>query len=508
MLKALLKHEILNLLKSKRVYTTVLMFLLLFLSVFVVRVMDYQKQLNQYIDDVRLNESSIQNAQNYSHLNPRAIQQPIIFSIYNEGFKIPRVLNIRHIEPVIESENLNEEENMYFIDNTQLDITFLITFFLSLFILLIAYDSINGEKSIGTLRVMMTYPIKRQSFILKKMLGIFIFVAFIFSLPYFLSLISLILIYANLITINFLLSAFFYWFLVMLFILFFSLLGILISCCTTSPNRSLVFSLLIWILLSIILPISWDYIIQPRVYNDSIKSLNRIYTEKYSHRYDAMYSENPHEGGQFFNYMGGGGYYDTTILADKATMERRDLYRRHVYDSGWALTSDVEQARDELLRKRINIENTRNWIFFYNPIVLFNNLSMKITGNSREDYMLFMHSARELRNELVNIGVTEGWLFDYRFNALVEEEYNYIVIEDLYVEFNEDLDALYDYIGDILINAKKYEIQIPVFRRYEQPIYTFGEIFNRILLYLVLFVVSILVLWVMTWYKFLHYDVR
>ena len=507
MIIPLLKHEILNLLKSKRIYSTVIMFLLLYVSIFVVRTIDYQKQLNQYIDDVRLNEDGIQSATNFSYLNPRAIQQPIIFSIFNEGHKIARVLNIRYYEPITTPMSLNEEENMFFIENSQLDITFLVTFFLSLFILLISYDSINGEKRVGTLRIIMTYPLKRQYFILKKTLGVFIFVAFTFTLPYLLSLVSLMVIYANLLTVNLFLSAFFYWFLVMMFILFFSLLGIFISCCTTNPNRSLVYSLLIWIMFSIVLPISWDYILSPKLYNDKINQLWKIHQDKWRIYSSSMWSENPYWSGNYFQYSGEG-FYNSIVFADVETHATRLQLQKFIYENTYPHTSDVEQSRDDFERLRINIENTRNWIFFYNPIVLFQNLSMKITGNSRDDYIKFMHSTRELRNEIVNLGITEGWLLDYRFNAIYEEEYQTIDFEDLIIEFDYDYDKLSDYIEDFTNNAKKYEIQLPVFRRYEQPVYTFGEIFNRIWVYLALFVSSILVLWVMTWAKFMKYDVR
>ena len=507
MLKTLLKHEILNLLKSKRVYTTVVMFLLLFVSIFVVRIIDYQKQLNQYIDDVRQNEEDMQKADNYSFLNPRAIQQPIIFSIYNEGFRITRVLDIQYYEPINYSSSLNEEDNRFYIENTQLDITFLIAFFLPLFILLISYDSINGEKRVGTLRIMMTYPLKRQSFILKKMLGVFLFVAFTFTLPYLLSLVSLMFIYANLLTVNFFLSAFFYWFLVMLFILFFSLLGIFISCCTTNPNRSLVYSLLIWILLSIVLPISWDYIFSPKLYNDQINQLNRILDDKVYEQYRIEWLVNPYQGGNFIQFSGEG-FYNSWVFAFKDTMERRDLLLQYMYENSYPLTFEIEQARDEVLRKFISIENVRNWVFFYNPIVLFNNLSMKITGNSRDDYLKFLHSAREIRNELVNIGINEGWLFDYRFNGYILPEYNIFEWDDLVEQFAGDYESLGEYVYEIIEKATRYKMEMPVFRRYEQPVYSFGEIFNRIFQYIVVFVVSILVLWVMTWVRFLGYDVR
>ncbi|MCL2063568.1 MAG: ABC transporter permease [Candidatus Cloacimonetes bacterium] len=506
MLKSLLEHELNNLLKSKRIYTTVIMFLLLFVSIFVVRVIDYQKQVNQYIDDVLQNEEGLRSAENYSFINPRAIQQPIVFSIYNDGFKIPRVLNIQYYEPIIYAESLNEEDNIFFIDNNQLDITFLITFFLSLFILLISYDSVNGEKRVGTLRILMTYPLKRQTFILKKMFGVFFFVAITFTIPYVISFVSIIYMFVNILSINFLLSAFFYWLLTMLFILFFSLLGIFISCCSTNPNRSLVYSLLVWILFRIVLPISWDYIIYPRLYDEQVLHLRTIQGDKQYEKTRVEFDVNPHWSGNFIQYSGEG-FYNSWVFAFKETMDGRDQLLRYMYDEVYPLTFEVEQARDDVIRYLINTENVKNWVFFFNPIVLFNNLSMKITGNSRGDYLRFLHSARELRNELVSLGIEEGWLLDYRFNAYVPEKYNVLDYDVLYEQVEGDYERMGEFVHEF-IGDDRYEMRLPVFRRYEQPIYSFGEIFERIFVYLVLFVVSIVVLWVMTWRKFLKYDVR
>ena len=109
MLNILLKHELLNLLKSKRVYWTIVLFLILFASVFSVRLMDYQKQINQYIADVRMNDEQMQEARNFSFLNPRAIRQPIIFSIYNTGHRSSRVVSIQYFEPITQTISLNEE---------------------------------------------------------------------------------------------------------------------------------------------------------------------------------------------------------------------------------------------------------------------------------------------------------------------------------------------------------------------------------------------------------------
>ena len=518
MITTLLKHELQNLLKSKRIYLTVLLFLLLFISVFIVRTIDYQKQINQYIEDVRITDSDLHNAINYSFLNPRAIQEPIMFSIFNEGFNYPRVVDIQFYTPITVTFQLNEENNLLYIENKQLDITFLITFFLSLFILLIAYDSINGEKQLGTLRVLMTYPIKRQTFILKKMLGIFIFVAFVFTLPYIIALISLMVIYASLLTINFFLCAFFYWFLVILFILFFSLLGIFISSCTKDPNRALVYSLLVWILFSIVLPISWEYILSPKLYNDKLNILQQNYRDKYLQTYKIQHDDVPEDADihNVGHILWNGDFYDNTVWGLHYTYDTHYRYQRYMYEVYFPASREAELSIDEIYRKQINIENTKNWIFFFNPIVIFNNLSMKITGNSRNDHLRFLHDSREVRDDLISLGSTEGWLFDYRFFALYKEEHD---LNPLWIsmveEFNDDYDLFWDnwdYVWARIVEFREqgefYEMEIPHFRKYQQPHFTIAMIIPRIYSGMLMLVGSILVLWVLTWNRFMKYDVR
>ena len=56
--------------------------------------------------------------------------------------------------------------------------------------------------------------------------------------------------------------------------------------------------------------------------------------------------------------------------------------------------------------------------------------------------------------------------------------------------------------------ATPYGFEMPFVRRYEQPNPSFGVVFLRIAGVLGIFVVSIMGMWICTWYKFLGYDVR
>ena len=507
-LKYFLEHELINMLKSKRIFLTVIMFLILFASIFIVRVVNYQKQINEYLSEVMLAEDAMKNLPNYSHINPKAINRPLVFSIYNQGFQFNRVISILFFEAIENSESINEGVNLVYFGKNNIDITFLITFFLSLFILLISYDSVNGEKKTGTLRLLMTYPIKRQSFILKKMLGVFIFVSFTFTFPFALSLFILLFMYGSLLTGSFFLSAFFYWFLVLLFIFFFCMLGIFLSVCTTSPDRSLVFSLLTWMLLSIILPICWENIISRKLYANQLNHLKRTVIDR------RLIAEEIHSNfewdGNIVHITGNSRNTNKVELFSFTRMYQMHYrLQRYLYDFMSPAIFDVETAADNIQRKLINIENTKNRIFFFNPIVLFQNMSNLIAGNSRSDYLSFLSDGRSIRNDLTGTGVKEGWLFDYRYFAMYDDE-NLMWDEDVFWHkyMTIDIEELSQELSMLLENAKKFSFDLPAIRRYEQPNLSFGEIFNKIIEVLALLIASILALLIITWYKFMRYDVR
>jgi ABC-type transport system involved in multi-copper enzyme maturation permease subunit len=510
LLKIFLKHEILNLLKSQRIFTTVIIFMVLFASIFIVRVIDYQKQMNQYYADVMEADELIRNAPNYSHLTPQIIHKPLLFSIYNQGYTFGRVVNVEFFNPITSSEIKNESRNRSYRINQQIDITFLVTFFLSLFILLISYDTVNGEKSTGTLRLLLTFPIKRQSFVLKKILGVFIFVAIVFTIPYFLSLLTLALITSQL-TNSFFLSALFYWFFVLLFIFFFCLLGTLLSCLSINPSKSLVYSLLLWIMICIILPVGWNQMVSPKIFDDSLNQYWQIYTDHYGTANEILYNPPDEANLSLVSNVSqtGDWFYRCNVWGFTETHEQRSRFYRYAYDKYYPASLELEQALDNYHHKRINIENIRNIVFFFNPIVLFNDIGRKISGNSRADYIKFLHDSREIRNDLVSLGAREGWLFGYGFTAMYEEKDILGSVDEWMPKFmNGNPEEVYAEVMGLMAVATPYTFEKPFIRSYQQPNPSFNEIFSKLVSVLTIFVVSILALWVLTWVKFMKYDVR
>src|SRR5690606_23514469 len=55
-----------------------------------------------------------------------------------------------------------------------MDLEFLFSVVLSLFAVLFAYDAVNGEKERGTLRLALSNPVSRSTYIVGKLIGTFL----------------------------------------------------------------------------------------------------------------------------------------------------------------------------------------------------------------------------------------------------------------------------------------------------------------------------------------------
>jgi len=245
--------------------------------------------------------------------------------------------------------------------------------------------------------------------------------------------------------------------------------------------------------------------------------LNQINIDKWDDLYRIQNVDVPKEAdrwnGDNLQYGSwNGAFFGGQMWAYQETMQTQLNYQRYMYDKYYPVAREAEQTKDEVYRKRIDIERVKTGVFFFNPIVQFSNLSSKITGNSREDHLRFLHDARQVRDDLVNQGVTDGWLFDYRFITLYEPEYDLPPLMDLYNEADGDMETFYALMTKAVLGTREiavpYKMELPVIRKYTQPVFSFGEVFGRIFATLSVFVVCILGLWVMSWYRFMHYDVR
>ncbi len=505
MLKELLKHEVRSLLKSNRVVWSLLVFVVMFILVFWIRVDDFKQQRQAYIADQQMFQEQEKATGAYSFIRTRAIFPPVLFSVYHEG----RFVRMGHlIDNVIFDELYYTTEGnsaavRLFRDTIKLDITTLIVFFLSLFILLNTFDSVNGEKRSGTLRLLMTFELKRSHFLLKKIAGTLMFVGLVFLIPYFLSLIILIIVFPSLITFSFLFQWVIYLIGVIIFSLCFILLGVWTSLLTRNPGKSLVFALFCWIGLLMILPLVMTQItnklfISPRelqsiskereiIANDITREKGRL-TQKYN--FDNM-------GHMMWN---GNGDFNQIIVFSILEVERTHVnYNKFYYKDVFPLI----KKSDQLYIKRDQAEDRNKELSqlyqFYNPRTCFMGIAENISGCSKKEYHQFLNAGANLRDKVISQGVKDNWLLSRAFFAVVDTSYIY-TNDNLWATPIPEIERVFE--------KYPFKFKMPVLPKYEYSPITPGQMFSNTWLYFLYSVVFILgfFLWDLNLIK--KYDIR
>ena len=134
------------------------------------------------------------------------------------------------------------------------DLTFIIGFVLSALAVILAFDSLSGEKAAATLRLLMANGVPRSSVVIGKWIGLTITLLIPFLLGMVISLMIFILITGAGFSSGTWLALGLCLFTAMLFLSVFVLLGIAVSAFTATPAQSIFLGLGVWGLLTILLP--------------------------------------------------------------------------------------------------------------------------------------------------------------------------------------------------------------------------------------------------------------
>lgn len=430
MFKILLKQEIRALLKSRRVVWSIAIFLILYASVFTLRVRDYDNRVQSYIKDVEsFGDQTYTKIQNYSYIDIAVIKKPTLYSIFNEGDTHQRgtIFNVEPFKEVTNPEVRNQSTNLFFKEPINLDISFLITFFFSLFVLLITFDSVNREKEENILRLLFSYPITRSSYILKKMLGNMFFISLVFLIPYVLSAIYLIIAYNSVIDISFMWFLIYYAMVALIFLFGISLIGIFTSLITHSPNKSLIYALSIWIILILIIPTAYSFIANKAFEN---RKKLMIMQQNYNIlRNDKLYvsdniddSINPNYGSHL--NWNSGLEKDVSVIAEDDTNIKHSKYLKYYYENIYPKIQEQEKLAEQMLRINTKSEEVKPYLLFFAPNVQFETATNYIAMNSTADFINFRQDAIALRNKLMNIGIKDNWLFSKSYFSSIDTTYS------------------------------------------------------------------------------------
>ena len=220
-----------------------------------VQVADYEKRLSAYHTAVREHQEETRTWDTYRQINPKAHRKPNPLSIFNVGTEKSGadMVSIRLAIPIWEKQAQKQgSDNPFLSIFLAVDVIFVFKIVLSALAILFAYNTISGEREDGTLKLVLSNPIPRDTLIFGKYLGgmLSLFPIVVMSFA-----VGIVIAYATPTTdfdVSDLLRLVMVLVVSLLYISICYLLGLLLSVWTKTAATTLILSMFIWGILTIV----------------------------------------------------------------------------------------------------------------------------------------------------------------------------------------------------------------------------------------------------------------
>ena len=173
MLITLIRRELLDNLMTFRFAAAVFITLLLVVANTVVLLKDYEQRLTAYNTATEKSHQELRERKAYSHYYGTLVvhRPPNPLSIFNLGLdkQVGNKIDVYHaFVPTIWDAEKHGANNPFLNLFTSIDIALVFQGVLSLLALVFAYDALAGERERGTLRLVLTHPIRRGDILFAK----------------------------------------------------------------------------------------------------------------------------------------------------------------------------------------------------------------------------------------------------------------------------------------------------------------------------------------------------
>lgn len=254
MFSILVKKELRAILQSPKFITTFATSSLLIIFVVLVGISEYKHNLSQYNTGIALGKGTTENSRSWHSVSSLAYREPDPMQIFVSGINndIGRFSSVNK-QKEVKLQNSSYSDDPIFAVFRSIDFSFIITIVISLFAIMFTYNSINGEKEEGTLRLVFSNSISRAQYIGSKMLGSWFGLIVPILIPILISFLLLLIF-----QIDFKFSDWTRLFLLtiisLLYYTFFIIFGIFISSSTKNSSTSFLILLTFWIITVFIIP--------------------------------------------------------------------------------------------------------------------------------------------------------------------------------------------------------------------------------------------------------------
>ena len=169
----LIRRELLDNLMTFRFAAAVFIMLLLVVANTVVLIEDYERRLAGHNAAVEMHQRQLHEKKTYSSGLTRLYvdRPPNPLSIFNVGFdkQLGNQIRVSHsFVPTLWDAHMHGSSNPFMDMFASMDIIFIFEVILGLLALLFAYDAFAGEYENGTLRLVLTHPVRRGNILVAK----------------------------------------------------------------------------------------------------------------------------------------------------------------------------------------------------------------------------------------------------------------------------------------------------------------------------------------------------
>ena len=259
MLLTLIRRELLDNLMTFRFAAAVFITLLLVVATTAVLIQDYERRLESYNTSVETHRQRLRKWQTYSPGMERLYvdRPPNPLSLFNVGLdkRLGNKIRVSHgFVPSLWDATMDSSDNSFLNIFSSIDIVFIFQIVLSLLALIFAYDALAGERERGTLRLVLTHPVRRGHILFAK----YISAMLCLLVPVLMSLILAVILLTASTSIFLSTDAFLCMGGIVLsslvYLSVFYLIGLLISAVTRRTSTALMLSMFVWGFLVLVYP--------------------------------------------------------------------------------------------------------------------------------------------------------------------------------------------------------------------------------------------------------------
>ncbi len=439
MLIPLIRRELLDNLMTFRFVAAVFIMLTLVVAATFVLINDYDQRLASYDTSVKTHHQEVHDTKTYS-LGIRKLQvdrPPNPMSIFNAGLdkRIGNEILVSHeFVPSLWDAEMHGLHNSFLNIFSAIDIVFIFEIVLSLLALIFAYDALVGEIEAGTLRLILTHPVRRGTILLAK----YVSAMLCLLVPLLVSLIFALILMVTSASISlksddFVRVAGIVWASIAYLSIFY-LMGMLISAITRSTSTTLIMCMFVWVFWVLVYPnmilATINPIAPPKTRTSAVyHQIKQIWGEFERERKRFLETDTAPGEDPMFNMDGpaGGGGGDG-FSGDRSTLAYyywSVIYFNKLYDRYLPQIPVVQNYYGFLVPRVINTADRtwitrksalhdifvrpavvdRNWLKL-SPIGIYDSATQAWAGTGLKGNQDFFEAVRQYRNTVI------GYLYD------------------------------------------------------------------------------------------------